>query len=67
MKTSPHHAKERALWRQKDDGDGWRRFILTCYCYDENLRVPRVQMKTELYKLKKIQFIYTIELANVTV
>ena len=68
MKTSPHHAKKRALWRQKDDGDGWRRFILTRYGYNENLQVSRVQIKIELYKLKKkIQFIYTIELANVTV
>ena len=66
MKTSPHHAKKRALCRQKD-GDGWRRFILTHYGYNENLQVPSVQIKIELYKLKKIQFIYTIEVANVTV
>lgn len=32
-----------------------------------NFQVPKDQIKIEFYKLKKIQFIYTLELAHITV
>jgi hypothetical protein len=52
------------LWRQKANRDRCRHFIPTRYSYHENFQGPRVQIKIEIYKLKKIPFIYTVELAN---